>query len=330
MEKLMKTEILKVLRESKDYISGQELCEKFGVSRTAVWKAIRKLEEDGYGIEAIRNKGYRITAYPEKLSQEELNSQINTKWAGKPVVYYSEVDSTNTVAKQLAEEGKAHGTLVVADKQYSGRGRRGKSWESPVGTGIWMSIILKPEIEPANASMLTLIMALGVVKACQEITGMEGKIKWPNDLVINKKKICGILTEMSAQVDYINHIVVGVGINVNMESLPDEISEFASSLRLEGKQSYNRAKLIVKTMEYFELYYEEFIKTQDLSLLQDEYNSYLINLEKEVKVFTQKDEFQGIAKGINKRGELIVRKEDGHRIHVYAGEVSVRGLYGYI
>lgn len=326
----MKTQILKLLRESEDYISGQDLCEQFGVSRTAVWKAIRKLEEEGYVIEAIRNKGYRITAYPEKLSQEELGSLINTQWAGRNVRYFHEVDSTNTTAKQLAEEGAVHGTLIVADKQKVGRGRRGKTWESPAGTGIWMSIILKPTLNPNNASMLTLVMALSVVKACQEVTGMEGKIKWPNDLVINKKKICGILTEMSAQVDYINHIVVGVGINVNTDSFPEGISEIASSLKIEGKQSYNRALLIVKVMEFFEIYYKKFAETEDLSFMQEEYNSYLINRNQEVKAFSKNGEYRGVAKGINKRGELIVIQEDGTQVLEYAGEVSVRGLYGYV
>lgn len=326
----MKTQILKLLRESQDYISGQELCEHFGVSRTAVWKAIRKLEEEGYVIEAIRNKGYRITDYPEKLSQEELGSLLKTKWAGKNIKYFQEVDSTNTTAKQFAEEGVEHGTLVVADRQKSGRGRRGKAWESPSGTGIWMSIILKPTMNPSHASMLTLVMALSVVRACKEITGLEGQIKWPNDLVINKKKICGILTEMSAQVDYINHIVVGVGINVNTEFFPEEISEIASSLKLEGKQFYNRAQLIVKVMEFFEMYYEKFMETEDFSLLQEEYNSYLINLNQQVKAFGQAGEFFGVAKGITNQGELIVVQEDGTQVLVYAGEVSVRGLYGYV
>lgn len=326
----MKTEILKALRENKDYISGQQLCEQFGVSRTAVWKAIRKLEEEGYVIEAVRNKGYRLIDHPEKISQEELGSLMNTQWAGKSVKYYEEIDSTNTAAKQLAEEGAVHGTLVVADKQNSGRGRRGRTWESPSGTGIWMSLILKPDINPANASMLTLVMALSVVKACREVTNLEGKIKWPNDLVLHKKKVCGILTEMSAQIDYINHIVVGVGINVNTDFFPENISEMATSLKLEGNQSYNRAKLIVKVMECFETYYDKFMETEDMSLLQDEYNSHLINLNQEVKVHQQDGAYYGISEGITSRGELIIQKKDGTKVEVYAGEVSVRGLYGYV
>ncbi|RDU24245.1 biotin--[acetyl-CoA-carboxylase] ligase [Anaerosacchariphilus polymeriproducens] len=326
----MKTEILKALRESKDYISGQQLCEQFGVSRTAVWKAIRKLEEEGYVIEAVRNKGYRLIDYPEKISQEELGSLMNTQWAGKSVKFYDEVDSTNTTAKQLAEEGAIHGTLVVADKQNSGRGRRGRTWESPSGTGIWMSVILKPDIIPANASMLTLVMALSVLKACREVTGLEGEIKWPNDLVIHKKKVCGILTEMSAQIDYINHIVVGVGINVNTDYFPEVISKMATSLKLEGNQSYNRARLIVKVMECFETYYDKFMETEDMSLLQDEYDSHLINLNQEVKVTQQEGEYFGVSEGITSRGELIIRQQDGTKVLVYAGEVSVRGLYGYV
>ena len=197
----MKTEILKLLRESGDYISGQELCGKFGVSRTAVWKVINQLKEEGYGIEAVQNKGYRLNANPDVLSFSELKSRMQTRWAGKNIVYYEETGSTNMDAKLLGEQGAVHGTVVVADKQNAGRGRRGRSWESPAGKDIYFTIMLRPGFEPDKAAGLTLVMALSVAEAVRSCCGLEAGIKWPNDVVLNGKKICGILTEMNVETD---------------------------------------------------------------------------------------------------------------------------------
>lgn len=326
----MKTEILRMLREADGYISGQELCNKFGVSRTAVWKAINQLKEAGYEIEAVQNKGYILKAAPDIMNENELKSIMNTKWAGQELVYFDSIDSTNTKAKELAEEGYPNGTLVVADYQMSGKGRRGRSWESPSGTGIFMTLMLKPDINPNNASMLTLVAALAVAKAISEITGEQALIKWPNDIVINGKKICGILTEMSAQFDYINHIVIGIGINVHNKDFPEEIKETASSLMIEsGGQHFRRAEIIEKIMEYFEEYYEIYLKTEDLSALVKEYNSLLVNMQKNVKVLDPKEPFEGKAMGITPRGELIVDTWESRKL-VSSGEVSVRGIYGYV
>ncbi len=172
----MKTELLAALRETDDYISGQDLCRKFGVSRTAVWKAINQLREAGYEIEAVQNKGYRLTGVPDSLSEDELKSIRKTEWAGGEIFYFPVIDSTNTKAKQLAEDGYPTGTLVVAEQQEDGRGRRGRNWESPRGTGIFMTLLLKPDINPNNASMLTLVSALAVSKAITKCTGRPAGI----------------------------------------------------------------------------------------------------------------------------------------------------------
>ena len=230
----MKSEILSALRSADGYVSGQELCEKFGVSRTAVWKAINQLKQAGYEIEAVQNKGYHIVSSPDILSRTELESNRKTTWVGEEIHYFDSTDSTNTRAKRLAEDGAVHGTLVVADEQTGGRGRRGRAWESQKGVSIYMSLVLKPEIEPNHASMLTLITAMAVAGGIEKTTGLECKIKWPNDIVIHGKKVCGILTEMSTQMDYINYIVIGIGINVQNESFPEEIGEVATSLRIES------------------------------------------------------------------------------------------------
>lgn len=326
----MKEEILRLLRSADGYISGQELCNRFGVSRTAVWKAINQLKEAGYEIEAQQNKGYRLMTAPDLMTEAEIKSLMHTEWVAKEVLYFDTIDSTNTKAQELAEKGYPSGTLVVADKQESGKGRRGRSWVSPSGTGIFMTLMIKPDINPNNASMLTLVAALAVAKAITSVTGEEALIKWPNDIVVNGKKVCGILTEMNAQFDYINHIVVGIGINVHNESFPEEISQMASSLMIEaGGKRFHRAQIIAETMSYFEQYYDTFLKTQDLSALVREYDELLVNRNKSVRVLDPKEPFDGKAMGITPKGELIVETWESRKL-VSSGEVSVRGIYGYV
>ncbi len=326
----MKEEILRLLRSADGYISGQELCNRFGVSRTAVWKAINQLKEAGYEIEAQQNKGYRLMAAPDLMTEAEIKSLMHTEWVAKEVLYFDTIDSTNTKAQELAEKGYPSGTLVVADKQESGKGRRGRSWVSPSGTGIFMTLMIKPDINPNNASMLTLVAALAVAKAITSVTGEKALIKWPNDIVVNSKKVCGILTEMNAQFDYINHIVVGIGINVHNESFPEEISQMASSLMIEaGGKRFHRAQIIAETMSYFEQYYDTFLKTQDLSALVREYDELLVNRNKSVRVLDPKEPFDGKAMGITPKGELIVDTWESRKL-VSSGEVSVRGIYGYV
>ena len=326
----MKEEILRLLRSADGYISGQELCTRFGVSRTDVWKAINQLKEAGYEIEAQQNKGYRLMAAPDLMTEAEIKSLMHTEWVAKEVLYFDTIDSTNTKAQELAEKGYPSGTLVVADKQESGKGRRGRSWVSPSGTGIFMTLMIKPDINPNNASMLTLVAALAVAKAITSVTGEEALIKWPNDIVVNGKKVCGILTEMNAQFDYINHIVVGIGINVHNESFPEEISQMASSLMIEaGGKRFHRAQIIAETMSYFEQYYDTFLKTQDLSALVREYDELLVNMNKAVRVLDPKEPFDGKAMGITPKGELIVDTWESRKL-VSSGEVSVRGIYGYV
>lgn len=328
----MKAEILRLLKESDGYISGQQLCEQFQVSRTAVWKVIEQLKKEGYKIEAVRNKGYHLVESLDILSKAEIESQLKTKWAGHPVVYYDEIDSTNTRAKELGDKGDFanHGTLFVADRQVAGKGRRGRAWDSPSGSSISMTILLHPEMMPNKASELTLIMALAVEEGVEKVTGLKPGIKWPNDIILSGKKICGILTEMSAEIDYINYVVIGVGINVNMEAFPEEIEKVATSLKIESGAEVKRADLVAATMESFEKFYEIFMETQDLSGVMDHYNGLLLNRNQKVRVLEPGHEYEAMALGINSSGELIVRLEDGEEREVYAGEVSVRGVYGYV
>ena len=326
----MKGEILKLLKETDGYISGQELCEKFGVSRTAIWKVINQLKEEGYEIEAVRTKGYILKGSADVLSKEELESTIHTKWAGENVVFFEETVSTNNEIRSLAEQGAPHGTLAVAEKQLGGKGRRGRVWTSPAGVGIWMSMLLRPQIDPLAASMLTLVMALAAKKGIEISTGLKSEIKWPNDLVLNKKKICGILTEMSTELMEIQYVIPGIGINVNQKDFPDDIKATATSLYIESGKIQKRSEIIAAIMEAFEGYYDTFIKTQDMSGLIEEYNANLVNLGNEVCVLDPAGEFRGVSEGINKEGALLVRLADGTLKEIISGEVSVRGVYGYV
>ena len=328
----MKGEVLKALRETDGYISGQELCDRFAVSRTAIWKVIHQLKEEGYEIEAVRNKGYHMTENRglDVLNKQAIQSHMTTQVLGSEVVYFEETDSTNIQAKVLAEKNSANGMLIVADMQNAGKGRRGRRWESPSGTGIFMSLLLRPKFSPQKASMLTLVMAQAVAKVLRETLGLEAGIKWPNDIVVNGKKVCGILTEMSTEIDYINYVVVGIGINANVEAFPEEIRNMATSLKLEKGETILRAKLIADIVATFEILYQKFEYEQNLLFLQAEYNTMLVNIGKQVRVLEPGNEYEAKAQGINEVGELVVEKETGEVIAVYAGEVSVRGLYGYV
>ena len=325
----MKAEILAALRESEGYVSGQSLCERFGVSRTAIWKAVNQLKQSGYEIEAVQNRGYHIISTPDILSENELKSIRKTEWLGNKIYYEPVMGSTNTKAMELAEKGAPHGTLVVTDKQVCGRGRRGRNWETPEGSAIAMTFLLRPEINPNNASMLTIVAAMAVARGIEDETSLKVGIKWPNDIIINGKKVSGILTEMSAQIDYVNHIVIGIGINVHTASFPEDLQDIATSIYMEMGEKINRAALIERICEYFEAYFDLFLRTEDLTAIAKQYDAYMVNRNQSVRVLDPNDPFEGKARGITARGELLVDNWESRRL-VSSGEVSVRGMYGYL
>lgn len=325
----MRAKILALLRESDDYISGQELCRRFGVTRSAVWKAIKQLKIEGYEIEAVQNRGYKLID-AQVYGENELRSRIHTSWAGAQLHFYQSTASTNLLAKQAGEEGAPHGTLFVADEQTAGRGRRGRSWQSPPGTNIYFTILLRPQITPQQAPMLTLVMAHSVAAAIHRLTQMDAEIKWPNDVLLGGRKTCGILTEMSLEREYIHYVVCGVGINVAPQEFPREIREHATSVEEAYGQPVSKGALLQYVMEELERDYDAFIAAGDLSPLLESYNRLLVNRDRRVRVLDPKGEWEGTARGINAQGELLVEREDGTVTEVYAGEVSVRGLQGYV
>ena len=275
----------------------------------------------------------------EKESYEEIGTgsiynettiadQIHTKWAGKTVHFARETDSTNLWIKRLAKEGAPEGTLALAEFQSAGRGRLGRSWEVPEGTSVMMSILLRPKFEPQYAPTLTLVMGMAVAKAVKNL-GFDVSIKWPNDVVVSHKKICGILTEMGVRDGKIDYAVIGVGINVNIKEFPEEMADKATSLYLESGKEFDRSQIPGLVMEAFEEYYEKFAAACDLSGLKEEYESILANYNQPVRVLA-KEPYEGVARGITDGGELLVEKTDGTIVAVSAGEVSVRGLYSYV
>jgi len=325
----MKAEILALLRESEDFISGQELCRRFGVTRSAVWKAVGQLKKEGYEIEAVQNRGYKLVK-AEVYGESELRSRIHTAWAGAELHFHRITGSTNLLAKQAGEEGAPHGALFVADEQTAGRGRRGRSWQSPPGANIYFTILLRPDFAPGLAPMLTLVMAHSVASAIRRLTGMEPGIKWPNDVLLEDKKVCGILTEMSVEREYIHYVVCGVGINVVSQDFPEGIRERATSVEAVYGQPVSKGGLLQYVMEAFERDYDAFVAAGDLTPLLESYNEMLVNRGRRVRVLDPRGEWEGTARGINAGGELLVEDTEGKMRMVYAGEVSVRGIYGYV
>ena len=254
----------------------------------------------------------------------------NGKEAGQNLLYFDKIESTNAEAKRTADKGAGNGLVIVADAQEQGRGRRGRSWDSPAGKNIFMSILLRPSFLPDKASMITLVMALSTARAIREVTGLPALIKWPNDIVIHRKKAVGILTEMEVKDGFIDHLICGVGINVNQDSFSEEIKETATSLFLESGREIDRDILRESVVKRFEENYNIFCQKESLTDLQADYQALLVNKDAKVRVLDPKGEYEGTARGINTKGELLVEREDGTLSEVYAGEVSVRGIYGYV
>ncbi len=338
--------ILQMLRDADDYVSGQQIGDRLGVSRTAAWKLVGKLKEEGYPIEAVTKKGYRLLSVDDKdiFNEKEIANQMRTVWAGHPLLFKEVTGSTNADAFQASEEGFPHGTLIVTSQQTAGRGRRGREWISPPDENIYMSILLRPALRPEAAPMLTLVQALAVCEAAQEICGgrVQFAIKWPNDLVVRVgggayRKCCGILTEMRLEENEIRDVVIGIGINVNQTEFPDTIRETATSIALAMAEDgaafrrINRAALTAGIWEKFEIYYDRFEKAQSLAPLREAYEARLVNTGRAVRVLDPAGPFDGVAAGITDYGDLVVRPADGSPDrHVSSGEVSVRGVNGYV
>lgn len=306
------------------YLSGQHIAELIGCSRTAVWKHIEELRKEGFELEAVRRKGYRIMKTPDKITADELRLGLKTTFIGKNVHYEESVESTQKIAHRLDYEDAPEGTVIIAEEQLSGRGRMDRKWHSPKYTGIWMSIILRPIIPLPKAPQLTLLAAVAIAQAIEDLTGLVPEIKWPNDILINGKKVTGILTELEAEADRINSIIIGIGMNVNQtkEDFPSELQEIATSLLLEKGEKVSRADLIkgifINMEKLYLLYLEEgFLPIKLL------WESYAISIGRRITARTLKNIIIGKAKGITDDGVLIIEDEHGKTHHVYSADIEL-------
>ncbi|MBM7615981.1 biotin--[acetyl-CoA-carboxylase] ligase [Alkaliphilus hydrothermalis] len=326
----MKEKILKVLYESKgQYKSGEELAELFGVSRTAIWKQINSLKKEGHIIETVNKKGYQLMENDNLLVPVELQSMLDTEEIGHHIIYFDSIKSTNTYAKEIAHE-TPHGVVIIGNEQTEGRGRMGRGWTSPKGKGIFMSIILKPQIPPTEGAKMTQIAAAATCLGIRSITSLDVLIKWPNDVIINGKKVCGILTEMSGELNQVAYIIVGIGINVNTEEFPEDLREKGTSLLIEGKKHYSRKEMIVAILNEFEKLYQDYIKSGSLQSTIEICKKYSAMLGKEIRIIQGNKETIAKAVDITEEGLLKIAQEGGKEDLVFSGEVSVRGKDGYI
>ena len=304
-------------------VSGQALSEELGVTRAAVWKQIVRLREMGFEIEAQGRQGYRLTSCPDSLLAPVIRQGLDTTWAGREIVSLERVDSTNRYARMLAAQGAAHGTLVLAEEQTAGRGRRGRGWVSPAGEGIFMTLILRPQAHPSQVSLLSLRTALAVAEGIREATGLDARIKWPNDVVCGGKKLVGMLLEMDADEERLHSVVAGIGINVHQQNF-GELAETASSIDLLSGERASRAAIVRAFLRAFER-----VDALPDAALMDAYRACSATLGRRVRVIGTDRAFTGTALKVTPSGSLIVEEDGGDRVEVLAGDVSVRGLMGY-
>ncbi|WP_099222244.1 biotin--[acetyl-CoA-carboxylase] ligase [Listeria costaricensis] len=309
-------------KRQDEFISGQQIADLLGCSRTAVWKHMENLRKEGYDVEAVRNKGYRLHVREDQFSKEAIQLGLGTSFIGQQMHVYESVPSTQLVAHQEVSNGAESGTVIISDEQTTGKGRLLRPWDSQKGHGIWMSVILKPRIEIRRVPQFTFIASLAVSEAVSEITGLEPRIKWPNDLYLGKKKICGVLTEMQAEAETIHAVIIGIGLNVGQENFPEELREKATSLRIEGGKTYSRQALIQAILFYLEKYYLLFDSQgfQPIKLLWEE---RAIPFQQRVRVSTLRGTITGISKGISEEGVLLIEDDHGEIHPVYSADIEI-------
>lgn len=322
----MRKRILDLLRASAgEPVSGEEISKQLEVSRTAIWKHIQSLKNEGYSIESVPKKGYILLESPNRLFPQEILSRLQTKWLGHSIVYKDLIDSSNNLAKKIANEGCEDGMIVVAEEQGAGKGRLSRGWISPHAKGIWFSVVLKPPFLPEEAPKCTLMSAVAVVKAINKIPGVKAAIKWPNDILLLGKKLVGILTEMSAEFGHINYVVIGIGINTNAtpEDYPEEVRPLAVSIADAATAPFTRVELLADILKNMEELYEK-VLVEGFKPVLEEWKQYSCTLGQEVKVIAPDKTYLGTAIDIDEEGLLMVRKEDGIVEKVVAGDVSIR------
>ena len=311
--------------QQPEFVSGELICKNFGVSRTAVWKHVQTLRTEGYEIMSRPRAGYRLASVPDRLYPQEILSGLKTEFMGRRIYYFAQVPSTNAVARELVPAGAPDGALAVAEEQTGGRGRLGRGWFSPPGKGVWCSLILYPPVNPAAAPPLTMLTAVAVARAVRRVAGLTPGIKWPNDLLLGGKKFCGILTEMSAEMERINYIIIGAGINVNLnqEDFPGEIANVATSLKAYAGRTVSRVELLQAYLQEMEVLYRIWLKEGFAPVLKL-WKELCVTLQRPVRVSGLKESVEGWAEDVDEEGSLILRLADQTIRRLTAGEVSLR------
>ena len=313
--------VLQVLRDAPHPVSGEHLATQLGLSRAAVWKRIQRLKAQGYTIEGSPRRGYRLLAIPDKLLPEEVLQGLKTRVLAGPVHYFETLDSTNNCAKELAARGAPEGTVVIAETQTGGRGRLGREWDSPPGVGLYVSVVLRPLLPPLELPRITLTTAVAVVRTVRRVTELTPGIKWPNDLLVHRRKLGGILTEMETESDRIRHVVVGLGLNVNNRNFPPELAATATSLAQVAAGPFSRVDLLKAWLEEFEDLYERFLN-QEFPEILAEWKRYTVTLGRGVTVKQGAREISGQAVDVAADGALLIRIPSGELVQVNSGEIA--------
>ena len=306
------------MRRKQDYVSGEDIADRLGISRQALWKHIQELKDLGYDIVAVPHLGYKLQASPDRLFASEISPHLHTKIIGRKIHHFEELHSTMDAATQLAMQGAPEGTLVVAELQTKGRGRLGRVWFSPRYKGIYCSLILRTKISPGQSAILTLLSAVSVCEAIREATGMEAQIKWPNDILLHHKKVGGILTELNAEMDEIKFVVIGFGLNVNNDK--KSLFSGATSLKECAHEHINRVELLVHLLEKLEQYYFLF-QEKGASPIIEKWREYNITLGRRVKIYSHQAHWEGEAVDLDFDGALLLRKDSGFIQRVLSGDV---------
>jgi len=320
----VKEKVLAILRQAGDgFVSGEEISKHLKITRTAVWKHIETLRKEGYGIEASPRRGYRINSVPDFLYPWEIHEGLKTAIFGRRIYHFHTVDSTNRLAKELAEKGAEEGTVVIAEQQTEGRGRLGRDWVSPKG-GIWMSVILRPHIQPHRAAGTTLVAAVALSRALEEVAELAPRIKWPNDIIVKGKKVCGVLTEMKAEMDIVEYVIQGIGLNANLGT--EELKRLpptASSLQVILGEPVDRKVLVREILLQIESFYEVFLAGRAEKILEQWKHRDCI-LGQYITVKQGDEEHYGLAHDITPEGGLVVRDSRGNVRVFYSGEVTIK------
>ncbi|WP_159883061.1 biotin--[acetyl-CoA-carboxylase] ligase [Paenibacillus puerhi] len=308
------------------FISGERLSGILGVSRTAVWKQIERLKQQGYLFESVPRKGYRLLSAPEKFPLPSFLTNLRTEVFGRQLKYVEEVESTQAVAQRLIQDGAAEGLLVLAERQTAGRGRLGRRWHSPKGKGLWFSLVLKPDwLNMARTPQLTLLTAVALCRAVRSVTSLDAGIKWPNDLLVDGKKVGGILLEASVENGTLTHVIAGIGISVNLTpaDYPDELLEKATSLCIAAGRKIDRAELLAAVLAEWERLYKLY-REEGFAPVKLLWEALTVSLGREIVCTTPHGQARGFAERIDDQGALILRLEDGSRQTLYSGDIDFR------